>query len=138
MESGAIAAYMSLSRKVPDTGSACKMMLRSWMCYEFFNRCNADGTQFYPVCYTTCQAASFACGNPDWIDCDEEVEELEGIPGRVARPDGSYIRGLKPDGQMGNPVFEQDALRCTGVRAGGTARRLRLPRSRRRSCRWFC
>ena len=115
MESGAIAAYMSLSRKVPDTGSACKMMLRSWMCYEFFNRCNADGTQFYPVCYTTCQAARFACGNPDWIDCDQEVEELEGgYPDEWRGPDGSYIRGLKLDGQMGHPVFEQDALRCTG------------------------
>lgn len=29
--------------------------------------------------------------------------------------DGTYIRGLKPDGQMGNPVFEADALRCTGA-----------------------
>lgn len=28
---------------------------------------------------------------------------------------GAYIRGLKPDGLTGNPVFEADALRCTGA-----------------------
>ena len=115
MESGAIAAYMSLSRKTPTADSVCKQSLRAWMCYEFFNRCNADGTQFYPVCHTTCQAARFACGDPDWIDCDEEVEELEGgFPPEWLDPAGGYIRGVKPDGQSGNPVFETDALRCTG------------------------
>ena len=94
------------------------------MCYEFFNRCNADGTQFYPVCHTTCQAARFACGDPDWIDCDEEVEELEGgFPPEWLDPAGGYIRGVKPDGQSGNPVFETDALRCTG----GSGRRFGSP-----------
>jgi hypothetical protein len=50
MESGAIAAYMSLVRRVPKAGEECKTILRKWMCYEFFNRCNTDETEFFPVC----------------------------------------------------------------------------------------
>ena len=119
MEEGAIAAYMQLVRRVPTPDAAeCKPILRKWMCYEFFNRCNTDGTEFYPVCATTCQAAKYACGSPDWIDCEQEVEELEN-----SAPDEwyenadrtkPYIRGVKPDGSLGNPVFETDQLRCTG------------------------
>lgn len=78
MENGAISAYMALVRRVPTPNAEeCKGMLRKWMCYEFFNRCNNDGTEFYPVCKTTCAAARYACGSPGWIDCDQEVEELE-------------------------------------------------------------
>ena len=54
MEEGAIAAYMRLVRVVPTPDAPeCKPILRAWMCYEFFNRCNTDGTEFYPVCHTT-------------------------------------------------------------------------------------
>lgn len=66
---------------------------------------------------------------PAWIDCDQEVEELEGsAPAAWFTKDGVYVRGLKPDGLLGNPVFIADALRCTGAagrklgRAPGTAR----------------
>ena len=128
MEEGAIAAYMRLVRVVPTPDAPeCKPILRAWMCYEFFNRCNTDGTEFYPVCHTTCAAAKYACGNPAWIECDQEVEELENsapdewfVDGDRSQP---YIRGLKPDGSLGSPVFETDQLRCTGGgrgRFGGT------------------
>jgi hypothetical protein len=41
-------------RRVPTPeAEECKVTLRAWMCYEFFNRCNNDGTEFYPVCKTT-------------------------------------------------------------------------------------
>jgi hypothetical protein len=50
MESGAIAAYMSIVRRVPKAGGGCKQILRKWMCYECFNRCNTDETEFFPVC----------------------------------------------------------------------------------------
>lgn len=123
MEEGAIAAYMQLVRRVPTPDAAeCKPILRKWMCYEFFNRCNTDGTEFYPVCATTCQAAKYACGSPDWIDCEQEVEELENSAPdewyEEADRSKPYIRGVKPDGSLGNPVFEKDQLRCTGG-AGG-------------------
>ena len=125
MEEGAIAAYMRLVRVVPTPDAPeCKPILRAWMCYEFFNRCNTDGTEFYPVCHTTCAAAKYACGNPAWIECDQEVEELENsapdewfVDGDRSQP---YIRGLKPDGSLGSPVFETDQLRCTGGGGGGT------------------
>ena len=130
MEEGAIAAYMQLVRRVPTPDAAeCKPILRKWMCYEFFNRCNTDGTEFYPVCATTCQAAKYACGSPDWIDCEQEVEELENSAPdewyEEADRSKPYIRGVKPDGSLGNPVFEKDQLRCTGGAGGvrGSARR---------------
>jgi hypothetical protein len=141
MEEGAIAAYMRLVRVVPTPDAPeCKPILRAWMCYEFFNRCNTDGTEFYPVCHTTCAAAKYACGNPAWIECDQEVEELENsapdewfVDGDRSQP---YIRGLKPDGSLGSPVFETDQLRCTGggegeVRGDGIRVRIRRGGARR-------
>lgn len=52
------------------------------------------------------------------------MEELEGsAPAAWYTEEGLYVRGVKPDGQLGNPVFEADALRCTGAggRKGGVA-----------------
>lgn len=135
MEEGAIAAYMAIIRKVPKPGELCKKALRNWMCYEYFNRCTTDGVRYFPVCKSSCASARFACGNPVFIDCDEEIEELEDTAppdwyqGGTYEPDpddptktiyipgetlGSYIRGQKPNGQMGTPIFEADQMRCTG------------------------
>ena len=36
------------------------------------------------------------------------------------RVNGKYIRGVKPDGREGSPVFETDVLRCTGGASGLT------------------
>lgn len=129
MEEGAIAAYMALAQRVPTPNAPeCRPMLRKWMCYEFFMRCNTDETAYYPVCATTCAAAKYACGSPDFIECDQEVEELDGDAPDAwytgnDRVDGKYIRGVKPDGREGSPVFESDVLRCTGGAGGRMTRR---------------
>ena len=126
MEEAAIAAYMALAQRVPTPNAPeCRPMLRKWMCYEFFMRCNTDETAYYPVCATTCAAAKYACGSPDFIECDQEVEELDGdAPDEwytnADRVNGKYIRGVKPDGREGSPVFETDVLRCTGGASGLT------------------
>ena len=123
-EEAAIAAYMALARRVPKPNAPeCRPMLRKWMCYEFFSRCNDDETAFYPVCATTCAAAKYACGSPGWIECDQEIEELDGTAPDAWYVGGNranrYIRGVKPDGfSRGIPVFESDALRCTGAGRG--------------------
>ena len=119
MEEGAIAAYMALAQRVPTPNAPeCRPMLRKWMCREFFTQCNTDETAFYPVCVTTCAAAKYACGSPNWLECDQEVEELDGNAPDAWYVDGDrnnkYIRGVKPDGAVGSPVFESDVLRCTG------------------------
>ena len=113
MEEGAIAAYMALAQRVPTPNAPeCRPMLRKWMCYEFFMRCNTDETAYYPVCASTCAAAKYACGSPDFIECDQEVEELDGnAPDAWYDSNGKYIRGVKPDGREGSPVFETDVLR---------------------------
>ena len=129
MEEAAIAAYMALAQRVPTPNAPeCRPMLRKWMCYEFFMRCNTDETAYYPVCATTCAAAKYACGSPDFIECDQEVEELDGDAPDAwytgnDRVDGKYIRGVKPDGREGSPVFESDVLRCTGGAGGRMTRR---------------
>jgi hypothetical protein len=129
MEEAAIAAYMALAQRVPTPNAPeCRAMLRKWMCYEFFMRCNTDETAYYPVCATTCAAAKYACGSPDFIECDQEVEELDGnAPDEWYtngdRVNGKYIRGVKPDGNEGSPVFETDVLRCTGGALGVTRTR---------------
>ena len=129
MEEGAIAAYMALAQRVPTPNAPeCRPMLRKWMCYEFFMRCNTDETAYYPVCASTCAAAKYACGSPDFIECDQEVEELDGDAPDAwytgnDRVDGKYIRGVKPDGREGSPVFESDVLRCTGGAGGRMTRR---------------
>ena len=129
MEEAAIAAYMALAQRVPTPNAPeCRAMLRKWMCYEFFMRCNTDETAYYPVCATTCAAAKYACGSPDFIECDQEVEELDGnAPDEWYtdgdRVNGKYIRGVKPDGNEGSPVFETDVLRCTGGALGLTRTR---------------
>ena len=124
MEEGAIAAYMALAQRVPTPNAPeCRPMLRKWMCYEFFMRCNTDETAYYPVCASTCAAAKYACGSPDFIECDQEVEELDGnAPDAWYDSNGKYIRGVKPDGREGSPVFETDVLRCTGGGSGLTRR----------------
>tara|TARA_B110000977_G_scaffold32495_1_gene43126 strand:+ start:5278 stop:6498 length:1221 start_codon:yes stop_codon:yes gene_type:complete len=119
MEEGAIAAYMALAQRVPTPNAPeCRPMLRKWMCYEFFTRCNTDETAFFPVCRTTCEATKYACGSPNWLECDQEVEELDGnAPDSWyvnSNREGKYIRGVKPGGEQGSPVFESDVLRCTG------------------------
>ena len=86
-------------------------MLRKWMCYEFFMRCNTDETAYYPVCASTCAAAKYACGSPDFIECDQEVEELDGNA-----PDAWYdSNGSTPRGQAGR------ARGQPGVRNGRAA-----------------
>ena len=128
MEEAAIAAYMALAQRVPTPNAPeCRPMLRKWMCYEFFARCNTDETAFFPVCASTCAAAKYACGSPNFIECDQEVEELDGDAPDAwyeggDRASGRYIRGVKPDGREGSPVFEADAMRCTGGAVGQTRR----------------
>ena len=59
----------------------------------------------------------------DFIECDQEVEELDGnAPDAWYDSNGKYIRGVKPDGREGSPVFETDVLRCTGGGSGLTRR----------------
>jgi hypothetical protein len=45
------------------------------------------------------------------------VEELEGgAKAEWYTKDGGYIRGLKPDGELGNPVFEAGLVQvCCGT-----------------------
>ena len=70
-----------------------------------------------PEAAATCEAARYACGKPQFMDCTQEVEELEGhYPEEWNDANGNYIRNPnKPGGAEGTPVFEADELRCTGA-----------------------
>ena len=139
MEQTTRKAFLSLTRELMNRGfdpsATCRARLRRWFCYEFFNQCTADETLYMPTCLAECHALKKACGdaNSAFIDCDLEWEEqdfggstpatyFEGGTysdnGTYVNSDdtkGLYIRGVKPNGEYGTPIFEPKAGRCTGA-----------------------
>jgi hypothetical protein len=144
MEQATRKAFLSLTRELHkrgfDPGASCRARLRQWFCYEFFNQCNTDETLYMPTCLAECYALKEACGeaNSAFIQCDLEWEEQDfggntpatyfeggtyaanGTYVNSNATKGLYIRGVKPNGEYGTPIFEPNAGRCTG--AAGVAR----------------
>jgi len=138
MERAARAQYLGLIRQLTfEPTAGCRAMLRRWICFEYFNRCNVDETKYMPVCKSTCVAVKKACGeaNSAFIECELEYEEQD-LGGRTpptyytggtydenntyvntleGKRTGEYIRGMKPNGENGTAVFEPVSGKCTGA-----------------------
>ena len=138
MEQAARKQYLGLIRQLTfEPTAGCRATLRRWMCFEYFNRCDVDGTRYMPVCKSTCVAVKKSCGeaNSAFIDCDMEYEEQD-LGGRTpatyytggtydenntyvntleGKRVGTYIRGMKPNGENGTAVFEPVSGKCTGA-----------------------
>jgi len=138
MERATRNAFLSLTRALAQRGfepsATCRARLRRWFCYEFFNQCNSDGTQYMPTCQAECLGIKQTCGeaNTAFLNCELEWEEQDfggetpatyftggsydanGTYVNSNATKGSYIRGKKPNGEYGTPIFGLKAGICTG------------------------